>query len=93
MVNNVFQSKLPNFDHLSRHKSILSLKLTIVTSQLALFIMAWAALWSFVSGYIYTAGTPKDLSYNRTYDGVAHADFDKEITMVYFEDHVSIVTS
>lgn len=57
---------------------------------LALFILAWAALWSFVSGYIYTAGTATDLPFDRTY-GVIEGEVNQApmipITMVYYKDH------
>ena len=58
--------------------------------QLALFILAWAALWSFVSGYIYTAGTAEDLTFTREYASDASSPFEGEsITMVIYKDHVS----
>ena len=55
--------------------------------QLALFILAWAALWSFVSGYIYTAGTATEYTLTREYENSGVADLD--IKMVYYKDHVS----
>lgn len=55
---------------------------------LALFILAWAALWSFVSGYIYTAGTAEDLTFTREYASGASSPFEGEnITMVIYKDH------
>ena len=57
--------------------------------QLALFILAWAALWSFVSGYIYTAGTAEDLTFTREYASDDSPFKDQSITMVIFKDHVS----
>ncbi|KAL5263312.1 hypothetical protein ACHWQZ_G008631 [Mnemiopsis leidyi] len=61
---------------------------------LALFILAWAALWSFVSGYIYTAGTATDLTFTRQYamsDQGALTDAEMNITMVYYKDHDYII--
>ena len=61
--------------------------------------MAWAAMWTFVSGFIYTAGQPTNLTFTRDYDFDATTTdndpfekgvFTAEIDMVYFEDHVSV---
>ena len=58
--------------------------------QLALFIMAWAALWTFVSAFLYTSGAATELEFRRQYlvqpdDNVAN------ITMVYFKDSLMIL--
>lgn len=57
---------------------------------LALFLLAWAALWCFVSGFIYTAGTPADLKFTRVYADDA-VPTGAEITMVTFNDHEYII--
>ena len=54
--------------------------------QLALFIVAWAGLWTFVSGFIYTADNPKDLEFERTYTEDGYDS--KNVTFVIFEDQV-----
>ncbi|XP_063694180.1 choline transporter-like protein 1 isoform X3 [Bolinopsis microptera] len=54
---------------------------------LALFILAWAALWSFVSGYIYTAGTAQDLNFTREYSSADSPFANENITMVIYKDH------
>lgn len=59
---------------------------------LALFLLAWACLWTFVSGYIYTAGTAKEFEFTRTYADGSSPPADMEtFKMVYFEDHTYII--
>jgi len=53
---------------------------------LALFIMAWAAIWSFVSAYVYTSGTATELLFTREYN-LDVPESMANITMVYFKDH------
>jgi len=65
--------------------------ITIVFTPLllALFIMAWAALWTFVSGFLYTSGEATPLIFIREYlDGAdSPTNETANITMVYFKDH------
>ena len=82
-IESLFQTTYPSYH-------IFSTLIADYVLQLALFILAWAALWSFVSGYIYTAGTATEYTLTRTYENDDHVDAD--IKMVYFKDHVSFLT-
>ena len=67
-------------------QALLMFSILFTPILLALFIMAWAALWCFVSSFIYTSGTPTELTFTRPYtDSVSEAD--ANITMVFFKSH------